>query len=121
MTEAWYDGLPDDAFSATTEIDKEYRNAEAVIRERLAHGLDYDRACEAIQVKDEALRKNIIEDMLKVLISEEHFNRKLSLEEMAGKLKISVERLKSAKLDMIEDVKDASIKEFYKSPGYPRK
>jgi len=116
MAEKWYEGLPEDAFK--TETAKMYEKAEAIIREKLAQGLDFDSACAAIAMTDEELRKNIIDDMMKVLIAEEHFAKGISLEDMANKLGISVSRLEEAKKDMLEDVKNSSIKAFYKSLGH---
>ncbi len=113
MAEKWYEGLSDDAFKS--EIDKIYEEAEAKIREGLARGLDFDSACAGIEAEDKELKKNIIDDMLKVLIAEEHFSKGISLDAMARNLNISLERLESAKLDMLEDVKNESIKAFYKS------
>jgi hypothetical protein len=117
MADAWYEGLPDEAFK--TETDKAYEKAFAKIKEGLAKGLDFDTACAAVEVVDEELRKSIIDDMLKVLIAEEHFTKNISLYQLAENLKVPVDRLESAKLSMLEDVKDASIKAFYKSvrPG----
>jgi len=117
MAEKWYDGLPDDAF--LTETDIAYEKAVANIREGLDKGLDFDRACASIEVKNEELKKHIIDDMLKVIIAEEHFNKNISLDELAGRLKIPEDRLAVAKLEMLEDIKNSSIKAFYKSlkPG----
>lgn len=114
MSEKWYEGLPDDAFK--TETSKMYEKAEALIREKLDQGLDFDSACAAVEITDEQLRKSIIEDMLKVLIAEEHFTKNVSLDNMAKKLGIEVARLEKAKTEMLEDVKNASIKAFYNSP-----
>jgi hypothetical protein len=116
MAEKWYEGLPDDAFK--TETAKIYEKAEAIIREKLAQGLDFDNSCAAVSVTDEEVRKDIIDDMLKVLIAEEHFTKGVSLDEMAKKLGIEVGRLEKAKTEMLEDVKDASVKEFYRSLGH---
>ncbi len=115
MAEKWYEGLPDDAFK--TETAKTYEKAEATIREKLAQGLDFDSACAAVSVKDEELRKDIIDDMLKVLIAEEHFGKGVSLAEMAKKLGIEANRLDKAKAEMMEDVKEASVKAFYRGLG----
>jgi len=115
MSEKWYEGLPDDAFK--TETDKIYEEAVSKIREGLEKGLNFDTACSAIDVEDETLRKSIIDDMLKVLIAEEHFDKKIPLADMAKKLKIPVERLESAKSGMLEDVRESSIKAFYRSMG----
>lgn len=113
MAEAWYEGLPDDAF--VTETDKAYEDAMAKIREGLAQGLDFDSACAAITVEGDELKKAIIDDMMKVLIAEDHFTNSIPLDEMAKKYKIALERLETAKASMLEDVKNESVKEFYKS------
>lgn len=115
MAEKWYEGLPDDAFK--TETAKIYEQAEATIREKLDQGLDFDGACAAVTVEDEELRKSIIDDMLKVLIGEEHFTKGVSLDDMAKKLGIEVGRLEKAKAEMMEDVKEASVKAFYRGLG----
>ncbi len=115
MAEAWYEGLPDDALK--TETDKIYEKAEGIIREKLAAGLGFDEACAAIEVEDKELRKDIIDDMLKVLIGEEHFEKSITLDDMAKKYKVPVDRLEEAKAAMLEDVKNTSIKAFYKSLG----
>ncbi len=116
MGEAWYEGLPDDAL--VTETAKAYKEAEDKIREGLAKGLDFDAACAAIEVGDEELKKAIIDDMLKVLIGEEHFGKNVRLDELAGKLGVKLERLEAAKAAMLEDVKETSIKAFYKGLGH---
>ena len=115
MTEKWYEGLPDDAF--ITETDIAYKEAEAKIREQLASGLDFDAACAGLEVGDEVLKKNIIDDMLKVLIAEEHFGKNIPLDDIAAKYRITIDRLESTKLLMLEDVRNTSIKAFYKSLG----
>ncbi len=113
MSEKWYEGLPDDAFKSETA--KIYEKAEAAIREKLAQGLDFDSACAALEIPDEQLRTGIIDDMLKVLIAEEHFTKNVSLNDISKKLNIEVGRLEKAKAEMLEDVKNASVKAFYDS------
>ena len=117
MAEKWYDGLPNDAF--LNETDKAYEKAISQIREGLEKGLDFDSACASIEVKDEELKRRIIDDMLKVIIAEEHYNKNIPLDKLAAALKIPVDRLESAKAEMLEDVKNSSIKAFYKAlkPG----
>jgi hypothetical protein len=117
MAEKWYDDLPDDAF--ITEADIAYQKAVEKIRKGLEEGLDFDSACSAIQAGDEKLKKHIIDDMLKVLIAEEHYNKNVPLDKLSGMLKVSVVRLETARQEMLEDVKESSIKAFYKGlkPG----
>ncbi len=113
MGGAWYDDLPEDAFK--NETDEAYNEAAATIRKGLENGLGFDEACAAISVPDEELRKNIVEDMLKVMIAEEHFGKDVPIETLAEKLKVPVSRLEETKKAMMEDVKNSSIKAFYKS------
>jgi len=117
MAEKWYDGLPDDAF--LTETDIVYRKAVEKIREGLASGLDFNSASAAIDVEDETLKNHIIDDMLKVIIAEEHYNKGIPLDKLANALNVSVDRLETAKREMLDDVKESSIKAFYKGlkPG----
>ena len=117
MAEKWYDDLPDDAF--ITETDKAYKEAVSKMRKALEQGLDFDKASASINVEDAGLKKEIIEDMLKVIIAEEHFTKNIPLDKLSEALGVPMERLESAKKSMIEDVKNSSIKAFYKSlkPG----
>ncbi len=117
MAEKWYEGLADDAF--LNETDKAYEKAISQIRDGLEKGLDFDSACNAIEVDNEELKRRIIDDMLKVIIAEEHYNKNIPLDKLAATLKVPVDRLESAKAEMLEDVKNSTIKAFYKAlkPG----
>ena len=115
MAQKWYDELPDDAFLTAT--DKTYEQAVEKIRKGLEQGLDFDKASAAIDVEDEDLKKHIIDDMLKVIIAEEHFTKSLPLNKLSEKLNIAIDRLEKAKEEMLEDVKNTSVKAFYKGLG----
>lgn len=111
MAESWHEGLPDDAFMA--EADRQYMLEVKRVREGLAKGLGFDEATALIGEKDEAVKASIIDDTLKVLIAEEHFAKGITLEEMAGRLKIPSERLEAAKKNMLDEiVGDASMREY---------
>ncbi len=113
MTEAWHDGLPDDAFK--TEEMKAYEKAITKIREGLSQGLDFDSACNAISIDNEDLRTQIIDDMLKIIIAEEHFAKNVPLGVLANALKIPVDRLEKAKEEMFKEVEQQSVNAFYKN------
>jgi len=115
MGEKWYDELPEDAF--VTAADKAYEDALLKMRKGLEQGLDFDSASESIHIEDEGLKKHILDDILKVIIAEEHFTKNIPLVELSIKLKIPVGRLETAKKEMLEDVKNASIKSFYSGLG----
>jgi hypothetical protein len=111
MAQSWYDELPDDAF--VSEADRQYRLEISRIREGLAKGAGFEEATAAIEEKDEGLRRGIIEDALKILIAEEHFNKGVPLDEMAARLKLKAERLESAKQSMLNEiVGDSSMRQF---------
>ncbi len=107
MTEKWFEELPEDFFES--EADRAYRESFAQIRKGLEDGLGFDEACATIEVKDEALRKQITDDMLKVLLAEEHFARKVPLEDLAKRLKVRAEALEAAKLSMFEDIEKSTL------------
>ena len=110
MGEEWYKDLPDDYFE--TETDKAYREAFARIHEGIEKGLGFDSACSKIKVEDEELRKIIITDMLKVLIAEEHFAKKVPLEELANRLKVEPDRLELTRASMLDEVGDVPLKNY---------
>lgn len=113
MAEKWYDGLPDEAFKS--EETKAYERAFGLIRDGLDRGLGFDEACAAVQMDDENLKNRIVDDMLKVIIAEEHFARKVPLDTLAAALKVSEDRLKQAKESMFEDIRKTSVDSFYKN------
>lgn len=112
MGEKWYDHLPEDALK--TEADRAYERAAAVMREGLDEGLGFDDASKRIDVADAETKARIIDDLLKVLIAEEHFGKKVSLEELAERLKVSGERLVKAKEEMFEDVEKSAVESFHR-------
>jgi len=111
MTEKWSDELPEDAF--LSEAERTYMNALAKIREGLAKGFDFNSACTTVRIDDESLRQAVFDDVLKVIIAEEHFIRKIPLEEISRKLNLPIDRLEKARAEMLEDVEKSSISAFY--------
>ncbi len=113
MNEKWYDDLNEDAF--LSEENKKYKIVINRIIDAVKSGLGFDEACETVRIEDPELKSSAVEDALKVLIAELHFTQKLSLEQVAKTLKITVDRINSAKDSMIDEVKEASIKAFHKN------
>jgi hypothetical protein len=113
VSEKWYDDLPEDFFERNA--DEAYKKAFEKIREGLDKGLGFDEAVSGIEVRDGDLRKRIIDDMLKVILAEKHFAKNIPLDELAQKLKVSVERLEAAKQRMFSSVPIKSFK--VKFPG----
>jgi hypothetical protein len=111
MSDEWYDGLPDEAM--LSEVDRMYMKALSTVREGLAKGLDFDRASAAVEIKDEAFRQSVLDDVLKVMIAEEHFVKQVPLEDLAKRLGITPERIKMAHAEMMEDVEKTAVKSFY--------
>lgn len=97
----------------TAEEDKIYNEAMVKIIEGVKNGLNFDEACSNANVDDEKLREFIMDDALKVMIAEMHYIKGLSLYEVASALKVSMETVNKANLEMLEDIGIASA-EFYK-------
>ncbi|MHB8881575.1 MAG: hypothetical protein ACYC69_08745 [Thermodesulfovibrionales bacterium] len=107
----WYEGLPDDAL--LPEADRLYRQEINRVREGLSKGLGFEEAIKAIEEKDEGLRQTIIDDVLKVLLAEEHFAGRASLSDLAKRLKLPVGRLEAARKSMLDEVVgDAAMREY---------
>lgn len=112
MAEKWSDELPDDAL--LSEAEKIYMNALAKIREGLAKGFDFVSASASVIIDDDALRQIVLDDVLKVIIAEEHFIKMVPLEQISKKLNLPIDRLESATSEMLEDVENTTMNALYK-------
>ncbi len=111
MTEKWSDDLPDDVFSS--EAERTYMSALAKIREGLAKGFDFNSASTSVMISNESLRHAVLDDVLKVIIAEEHFMKGIPVEQVAQKLNLPLERLEKAMTEMLEDVEETTINTFH--------
>ncbi|MFA5352981.1 MAG: hypothetical protein WC291_02020 [Thermodesulfovibrionales bacterium] len=100
------------------EEDRIYNEAMAKIRQALSNGLSFDEACAAAEVKDEELRAFIVDDVLKVMIAEMHYQKGILLQDVAEQLKVPLRRINKAHSEMLEDAGITAAKEFLKeNPG----
>ncbi len=111
MAEKWSDDLPEDAFSS--EAERTYMSALAKMREGLAKGFDFKSASTSIMISDESLRHAVLDDVLKVIIAEEHFMKGIPVEQVGQKLNLPLEQLEKAMTEMLEDVEETTIKTLY--------
>jgi hypothetical protein len=112
MAEKWSDELPDDAF--LSEAEKTYMNALAKIKEGLTKGFDFASASAGVMIDDESLRQAVFDDVLKVIIAEEHFIKMVPLEQISKKLNLPIDRLERARSEMLEDVENTTMNALYK-------
>lgn len=115
MGKEWNGIVDDGGFSE--EDERVYNESMAVIRQGMEKGLGFDEACREITVQDPELRRLIMDDYLKVVIANLHFEGEMSVEEVAKKLKIPVERVLKARQEMIDEVRDRSIEYARKEFG----
>ena len=80
MAEKWFDELPEDAFSSESE--KVYMAALKAVKAGLTKGYDFDSASATVDIQDEQLRQTVLDDVLKVIIAEEHFTKKIPLDQI---------------------------------------
>lgn len=89
-----------------------YNRSIDTIRSNIDNGVKFDLACEFIDVKDEELRRLIIDDALKIEIAESHYGKGLSLMDLSKKIGVSMDRLLKANEEMIEDIMNTSTDGF---------
>ena len=85
-----------------------------IIHDGLAAGLDFDTACAGLEVVSPEMRQVIIDDYLKLAVAEAHFQDKHPLEDLAAHLRCPVERLETARDEMMAEVREAAIKQYKK-------
>jgi hypothetical protein len=91
-----------------------YNEAMDRIMEELQNGSSFADACGCVNVEDEGLREFIMDDALKIMIADIHFNKGLSLEHISSVLNIPLDMVERAQAEMLEDV-EISTTEVYKS------
>ena len=112
MAEKWFDDMPDDAF--LPESKKIYREALATVKAGLAKGFDFETASATVDIRDKNLRAAVLDDILKVIIAEEHFAKNVPLEQIGQNLHLPIERIEKAKKEMFEDVERSADDAFYR-------
>lgn len=108
------DNVVTDEYGFSEEENRIYNESIKKIKEDIDSGLGLDEVRETLSIENEEFKKLIIDDFLKITIAGMHFNHKRSMEEVAEKLKISVERVTKTRQEMLEEVKEASIRAYYK-------
>ncbi len=91
---------------------KEFTGKELVIYEKeikklkklQKEGKSLDELSAKINVKEKGLKEIILDDFIKIVIADLHFNKRLSLEEVSKILKTKIERIETAQKEMFEDV-----------------
>ena len=111
MTEAWYSDLPE------SEEDKLYNESVKRIQSAVEQGMSFESAAGLVDVKDEALKAQVLDDALKVLIAQLHFTGGMTLDALAKKLGLPLKHLEEAKRAMLEEVEDAAVKKFREESG----
>ncbi len=104
--------MPHNEFSP--EDDAIYMEALAQVKAGLYKGLDFETAGAMISIRDKNLRETVLDDVLKVIIAEEHFAANIPLEQISRKLNVSIERIEKALKEMFEDVERSAVDTFYK-------
>ncbi len=113
MAEKWFDDMSDDTISP--EDEKIYVEALATVKAGLTKGFDFDTASALVDIKDNNLRVAVLDDVLKVIIAEEHFAKNVSLEQISEKLHLTIERIEKARKEMFEDVERSTVDRFYRN------
>ena len=93
------------------------REALGKMRAAIKNGLSFDEAAGMITFPDADTKDAVLDDILKVLIGEMHFNGGKTLEDLSKSLRVPMPRLNKARAEMMIDVKAAAVEAYYDSLG----
>jgi hypothetical protein len=111
MAKKWFEELPEDTFYSESE--KIYMAALKAVKAGLAKGYDFESASSTVDIQDKQLRQTVLDDVLKVIIAEEHFTKKIPLDQISTALNLPMERLEKARAEMLEDVENSAVTAYY--------
>lgn len=86
------------------EESKIYDSAMKEIMQNIKNGMSFREAVDNVFVEDEMLKGLIEDDALKILIAELCYVSKIPFEELADMLKLPLDTIRKANLEMLEDV-----------------
>ena len=98
----------------TEEENKIYHEAMDSIMECLENGLAFADACGRLKISDKRLEEFIIDDALKIMIVDIHYNKGIPLEEVSTMLRVPMDVVKKAHSEMLEDI-EISAAQVYQS------
>lgn len=99
----------------TPEEDKIYEESIYKIKQGLKNGLDFKESCSMINVDDPVLKRFIIDDALKIMIADMHYQNKLTLQQVADLLNVPLKTVNIANMEMLEEAGLASAEEYKKA------
>ncbi|MEO5370617.1 MAG: hypothetical protein H7833_11165 [Magnetococcus sp. DMHC-1] len=99
------------------EDDQLHAAAMEAIQRELAQGRTFAWIEKNLRLQDPEILRLALDDYLKMAIAERHFHGKESLKVLAKSLRVDRERLVTAKKEMLEEVKEASIKVYHLTKG----
>lgn len=106
----WYDdNEPEDI--------KFLRDSLTKIKSGIKNGLSFDEASGIINFSDARTREEVLDDILKVIIAEMHFNGGKTIEDVAKAIRMPMARLVKARSEMMMDVEAAAIEAYHDSTG----
>jgi hypothetical protein len=99
----------------TPEEDKIYESAISKIKEAIKNGFNFNEACSIVNVSDPELKRFIVDDALKMMIAEMHYEKGMPLPVVADRLKVPLKAVNIANTEMLEDVGIAAAEMFKRS------
>lgn len=97
--------------------DQERVHAEAIafLQKKIKKGEAWKKVVEDLHIQDATFKAIILDDFLKILLAERHFQAGEAIKSIARLLHVPVELLEAVKEDMIREVRDASIEVYHRS------
>ncbi len=86
------------------EDNKIYEDVMKKIMQNIKNGMSFREAFDSIDIKDNELKGFIDDDSLKILIAELCYVSKIPFEELADMIKLPLDTIRTANLEMLEDI-----------------
>ncbi|MBF0464403.1 MAG: hypothetical protein HQK88_08410 [Nitrospirae bacterium] len=90
-----------------------YDEAIKTLSAEVEHGTGYEDAVNRLAIEDSQLKQLISDDFLKILIVKLHYEKGMTLKEVASKLSVTHELIVATKNEMLEEVQGSAIKAFH--------
>lgn len=95
--------------------DKIHAEALVFLRDALRRGKSWKSVTAQLDIKDAPFKAVILDDCLKIMLAERHFQGGEEMNTIALELQVPVALLAAIKEDMIREVKEASIQAYHLS------
>lgn len=99
----------------SAEEDRLHDEAIAYLKKTTNSGQPWKKVCDGLRIRDEELKRLILDDFIKITIAERHFQAQEGLKQIAKTLGLPMDVLVKAKEEMFAEVQAVSLQAYHLS------